>query len=523
MTASPAPVPDDQFPGLFALPGSAVGELPDQAPQPDYFADLQLDQLVDAVVSGRQRHNLGPAFQARLDSVPAIQRRQAVVADLDDDHLRSAMQAFGDGLARCERQFQAAAQVRHQQQSQRWRLNAVASYAEVVETVTTALENAAPSSPGLLDWLAWLRRYRASPGFVSMATGARALLAELGELRYTLSISGDAVTAAPFDGQEDLAAATLATFERFASGPVPPHQFDLRPGAEMNDMHQAILDLVAQLFPEVFDRVAHFLDSHGTVRHPSIDVVERELQFVLAWLAFIAPMRHAGLPFGLPDMAETHRLEAAGAFDVLLAHTLVAVGKSPITNDIRLGDDELMLVVTGPNQGGKTTFARTVGQLYHLAALGLPVPGRAVSLHPPDSILTHFDRGDRAADLHSRLEEEVTRMTELLTRVTARSVVILNEMFSSTTFVDARTMSADVLRSVLDADAVTVCVTFIDELSTLDPRIVSLVTGVDEDDVTRRTFTVARGRADGRAHALALAAKYGLTHEQLRARLGAGA
>ncbi|XVV16450.1 MutS-related protein [Actinoplanes sp. CA-131856] len=169
------------------------------------------------------------------------------------------------------------------------------------------------------------------------------------------------------------------------------------------------------------------------------------------------------------------------------------------------------------------TFARTVGQLYHLAALGLPVPGRTVALHAPDAILTHFDRGDRAGDLTSRLEDEVERMAALLATAGERSVVILNEMFSSTTWVDARAMSSDVLRAVLDAGAVGVCVTFIDELSRLDPRIVSLTTGIDAHDATRRTFEVTRGRADGEAHALALAAKYGLTTEQLRARIEANA
>jgi DNA mismatch repair ATPase MutS len=356
-----------------------------------------------------------------------------------------------------------------------------------------------------------------------MAAGARALVAELRGLRYTLAISGDAIVASPFADQEDMNAATLATFERFDTGEVAPHEFELRAGAEMNELHAAVLDLVVKLFPEVFDRVARFVDQHAETRHPVIDVVERELQFALTWLDFIAPLRQAGLPFCVPEIRPSGRLEVAGTFDVSLARSIVADGRLPVANDVTLRGDESVLVVTGPNQGGKTTFARTLGQLYHLAALGLPVPGRFVALHAPDAILTHFDRGDRAGDLQSRLEDEVTRMAKMLPTVTDRSVVILNEMFSSTTFVDARTMNIDVLRAVLDAGAVGVCVTFIDELSTLDPRVVSLVTGIDEHDPTKRTFTVTRGRADGEAHALALATKYGLTHDQLRARIEAHA
>lgn len=511
------------FAGLFAVPGAHQGRLPGEGPVPGYFADLQLDQLVEAVVAGRERHNLQPAFSVRLQDPAAVEQRQAVFDDLQDDRLRTALRGFCDGLARYERQIEAVTRVRHPQQSQRWRLSAITSYVDVVDAVTTALDGAAVSSAGLREWRAWLRRYGADPGFGEMAAGAKALVAELESLRYTLSISGDGITASPFADQEDLNAGTLATFERFDTEEVGPHQFDLRAGAEMNELHAAVLDLVVKLFPDVFDRVARFVDQYAEVRHPVIDVVERELQFAAAWLDFIAPLRRAGLPFCIPELRPSGRLEVTGTFDVSLAHSLVADERLPVTNDVTLRGDESVLVVTGPNQGGKTTFARTVGQLYHLAALGLPVPGRFVALHLPDAILTHFDQGDRADDLRSRLEDEVTRMAQMLPTISDRSVVILNEMFSSTTFVDARTMSVDVLSAVLAAGAVGVCVTFVDELSTLDPRVVSLVTGIDEHDPTKRTFTVTRGRADGEAHALALATKYGLTHDQLRARIEAHA
>ncbi|MBL7260072.1 MutS-related protein [Paractinoplanes lichenicola] len=496
---------DSDFSGLFAKSGA----LPADAPEPGYFPDLQLDQLVDAVVAGRERHNLRPAFRVRLEDPAGIERRQAVFADLAGEPLR----AFCDGLARYERQIEAATRVRHPRQAQRWRLNALASYADVIDAAAAVLDDAPLSSAGLREWREWLHRYRADPSFAEMAAGARALVAELEGLQYTLSISGDSIVASPFAEQEDLNAGTLATFERFDTGQVTPHEFDLRGGAEMNDLHAAILDLVVKLFPEVFDRVAAFVDRYADVRHPVIAVVERELQFASAWLDFTAPVRQAGLPFCTPEI-RPRGLDVTATYDVLLANALIADGRRPVTNDVTLGGDESLLVITGPNQGGKTTFARTVGQLYHLAALGVPVPGRSVALHAPDAILTHFDRGDRAGDLQSRLEEEATRMAAMLPAVSDRSVVILNEMFSSTTFVDARTMSTDVLRAVLDAGAVGVCVTFIDELSNLDPRVVSLVAGA---------FKVTRGRADGAAHALALATKYGLTQDQLRARIEAHA
>ena len=70
---------------------------------------------------------------------------------------------------------------------------------------------------------------------------------------------------------------------------------------------------------------------------------------------------------------------------------------------------ERLVVITGPEQGGKTSFARAIGQLHHLAAIGVPVPGSAARLGLGDAVHTLFARAEDPADLTGRLEAELTR------------------------------------------------------------------------------------------------------------------
>ena len=506
---------------------SILGPLPivdapaPREPDDDAFHDLNLDRVLAAVLEGRKEYDLAPLFRTPLATAAAVRFRHAVLRDLERPAVREAVERFANGARTVRTQLAQADKLSNELQRASWIVDAVKSYLDAVHALRRDLAELEVSSEGFRGLRDYLGTYEGSEAFRTLERETETLRQELGRLTYTLEIKGKRVTVRPYDGEADYSLEIDATFQRFQRAATSDHLARLRDPAEMNGVEESILELIAGLFRPLFESLRTFPSRHRDFLETAIRRFDREVQFYLAYLELMTRLRAAGLEFCYPEIANPSKeIRVRETFDLALAIQLVRAGTAVVRNDLRLTDPERIFVVTGPNQGGKTTFARTVGQLHCLARLGLPVPGAEARLYLCDRVLTHFEREERIETLRGKLQDELVRLRTVLRSAGRDSLVIVNESFATTTVNDARFLGTEILNRITAQDAICVYVTFLDELSRLGPSTASWVSEVRPEDPTIRTFKVVPRPADGRAFALAIAEKYGLTYEALRRRIG---
>lgn len=493
-------------------------QIPGLAPAAGVLADLQLDRIIDAVVAGREEYDLKPFLHAPLADENAVIYRQMICRDLERGTLLEDVEAFAGRMREVRILLTNAGRIHYRLQGQELVLAAVERYLSGLAALSEALADV--RSRGLRAFRDYLGRYLASEPVRGLLTEAHHLRARLSAIAYSVRISGGHVTVGKAGGEPDYTSEVEATFARFRQGAVKDYRVPFRGSVEMNHVEAMILDRVAGIFPDIFAELAGFCERHAGFQDPLISLFDREVQFYVGYLRHIGPLRRSGLDFTYPVVSATSKdLSATGAFDLALAGMLVTEGKPVVCNDFALSGPERILVVSGPNQGGKTTFARTFGQLHYLACLGLPVPATRARLFLPDRILTHFEREEKHTDLRGKLQDDLVRIHDVLQEATPLSIIILNEIFTSTTLQDAVFLGTRIMERIIEMDLICVCVTFVDELSTIAPTIVSMVSTVDPDDPAVRTFKILRRPADGLAYAQVLARRYGLDYRSLKARI----
>lgn len=487
---------------------------------PACLSDLNLDQVVESVIEGRDDYNLKPYFHLPLKTVDAVNYRYEVLRDLENQILRRHINSFAEKMRRVRACSAQMEKLYYKRQKQRWFLDALDLYSSTVTELCRALMGLELSSRGLRGLRGYLAYYVESEDFKKLVADTRKLKSDLNAITYALSINGRRITVAEYSSEPAYSTDVLRTFEKFSQGAAKEYRFDLHNPPDMNHVEAAILDMVAKLHPETFSSLEEYSARHKDYLDRVISAFDREVQFYLAWMEHILRFEQAGLAFCYPSVSDDSKeVYGNGVFDLALASRLIPEHARVVTNDFFLRDPERIFVVSGPNQGGKTTFARTFGQLHYLASIGCPVPGREARLFLFDRLFTHFEKEEDIRNKAGKLEDDLIRIHRILESATPNSILIMNESFMSTTLKDALFLSREIMQRIIQLDVLCVSVTFLDELASMSNTTVSMVSTVDPKNPALRTFKVVRRPADGLAYAATIAETYRLTYGSVKARI----
>ena len=252
------------------------------------------------------------------------------------------------------------------------------------------------------------------------------------------------------------------------------HERDETGARALSELESRGINHVANALAQSADHIKSFFS-----------MLRAELAFYLGCVNLRNELGQRGMPicFPVPHEARTrhHRFDAL--YDVSLA---LRIEQPPVGNDIEANDKDLV-VVTGANQGGKSTFLRSVGIAQVLMQAGACVGAAAFEANVARGIFTHYKREEDATMHSGKFDEELKRMSEIVEHLVEHALFVSNESFSSTNEREGSEIARQIVDALLEKHVKIVLVT----------HLFTLADGLHDNGTFPTLFLRAERRDDG--------------------------
>jgi hypothetical protein len=204
----------------------------------------------------------------------------------------------------------------------------------------------------------------------------------------------------------------------------PVYSFSVHPRDDsgvraLEELSSRGINLVANALAQSADHIDSFFK-----------MLRIELAFYIGCLNLYEPLIQLGetVSFPQPVAPGERKHSFRGLYDVCLALTMK---RKTVGNDVN-ADNKDLVIITGANQGGKSTFLRSIGLAQLMMQCGMFVPAESFTANICTGLFTHFKRKEDATMKSGKLDEELGRMSDIVDHLTPNAMVLFNESFAAT-------------------------------------------------------------------------------------------
>lgn len=461
----------------------------------DLFLDLGLAVVVEAMAAGDDsvKGVAQSALAMPLESVQAISYRQAVLADfLAEPWMARRLHELASEAVAAERREFLGTFARSPELVLSRSLRLVARYADVLEQMHSEL--AAPLGGSPSAGLSRLGRALDEDAGPDRLAAIRARLKEL-------AFAGGVVMGAGLGGGLRGADYVLKSPPQDERGWLArlmrrrPEGFHF----EVSERDESGLRLLGELRSKGLAQAARAVQAAADDMLAFFRQMRTEAAFYVGCVNLRDALATAGVSVSMPvPVPEPMALCARSLADPVLA---LGGGGTPVANDVP-ADGARLILVTGPNQGGKSTFLRSLGTAQVFMMCGLFVPAAAYRSSLTPDVLTHFPRREEEGMTKGRLAEELARLSSIVDDLNPGCLFLLAESFASTNEEEGSAIASEVLAAMADAGVRVAFVTHLLELAgelAREPGVVSLRAERLGDG--ERTYRMLEGLPETTSHA----------------------
>ena len=295
-----------------------------------------------------------------------------------------------------------------------------------------------------------------------------------------------------------------------------------------------------KILKQIIEPVSATISKYSKASSEFLVSLESELGFYLSAVKFIKKFEKCNLNMCRPEVIQKEKrtFVAENNYNIGLALRKMAnkpeenICEKIIGNDVTFNDNGRIFILTGPNQGGKTTYIEAIGVTQIIFQAGLFVPASRAILSPTDNVFTHYQIDEKPETNAGRLGEEAGRLADLFDNATKYSMVLLNEALASTSPGESLYMSEDIVRGLRLLGCRAIFATHLHDLALRtdiineevdgDSRVISMVAGVEKENdspsgKTRRTYKVIPSPPQGMSYAKDIASRYKISFEHIAA------